>query len=664
MAVPVPKHRALWAGVVLVVIGAVTFWPALQCQFVRYDDDKYVTDNPHVRGGLSWANLVWAFTGAHFHMWHPLTTLSYLLDYELFGLKSFGYHLHNLILHLVNTVVLFWVLHRMTGALGASFLVAAVFAVHPLQVESVAWISERKNLLSGLFWLLTVAAYHEYVRGGGLGRYLLVLAVLSLGLMSKPVLVVVPFVLLLLDFWPLGGAGAVCGGKASGRTGRGWSGRDVAVWRLIVEKLPLVAPAVAVGIVTYLVQRQGAVVSTLERLPVSARLANAVISYGKYLQKFCWPSGLAVFYPHPGQGFSRAALVGWTVVLVVISAAVAWMRRRRWLVVGWLWYLVTLLPVIGLIQAGAQARADRYMYMPMIGVLIGVVWLGREVFDRVRVSRAVLVVLAGVVVVGFAVKSRQQLQYWRDSISLFERALAVTENNYVMHNNYANLLQSLGRTDEAIAHYQQCIRLQPDSPAVYVNLGNALQGKGLAEQAIEQYRKAIELVGSRTRGRYRKILAEAHYNLADALRLQGRSQQALDHYLKADELRPGDVDTLRGLGLVLAAMGRVDEAIDCYRRILQLQPDHIVAHGLLGLALAKKGRLEQAAEQFRIVLRAVPDDVEMHCNLGVVLQRQRKIEQALACYRRALELDPDNARARKLLEAASEQGGSSQPGRR
>ncbi|UCG60105.1 MAG: tetratricopeptide repeat protein, partial [Phycisphaerales bacterium] len=618
------KHQRSLICLSLVSVTLAIYWPVFGHEFVRYDDDKYVTENPHVTGGITRESVAWAFTRPHFHMWHPLTSLSHLLDCQLFGLNPRGHHLSSLLLHMANVALLSWVLCRLTGAIWPSAFAAAVFALHPLQVESVAWIAERKNVLSAFFWLLTMTAYFRYAERPNVVRYLLVVVLFSLGLMAKPMIVTLPFVLLLLDIWPLG--------RIQWRLQDATQGvpklkqdrsayRQFSTRRVIAEKVPLLIPAAFVSAITYLAQHRGGVMSDWDKVPLDQRLINAVTSYLTYIEKMIWPSKLAVFYPHPGGAFSVSHLVVSALVLSLISAYCIYaFNRRRYPLIGWLWYLGTLVPVIGLVQVGAQARADRYMYVPMIGLLLIVVFGVRDVLAKWHYRSIAAALTTAAVLSGAAACTRLQLRHWQNSVTLFKHTLDVTQNNYVMHNNYANLLSDLGRTDEAIWHYTKSLELRGDSVEVHNNVGNALVAKGRTDEAIRHYNKAIELAQGRQSGADPPSgLAEAHYNLANALRLRSQFLEALDHYTVAAELRPNDTDTLQGFGLTLAALRRFDEAIAKYQRLLELRPDNVIAQGLLGLALANQGKTEEAIRQFRIVLDHRPDDVEMHCNLGVLL---------------------------------------------
>jgi tetratricopeptide (TPR) repeat protein len=644
---------ALSAAMLVAVL--VVYWPVLNHDFVKYDDDKYITDNARVTGGLTRDSVIEAFTKPHFFMWHPLTTLSHTLDCELFGLAPAGHHLVSLLFHAVNTLLLFWLLRKLTGALWPSAFITAVFALHPLQLESVAWISERKNVLMAFFWILTMAAYARYAKRPNVFRFVLVTVLFALCTMSKPAVVTVPFVLLLLDYWPLrrfeltwrkplAATEPESGQQPSTAEPTCANDRTTALWRLFAEKVPLFLLVAFLGTVTYLAQKGGGVVSGLEKLRLSSRIANAVISYVTYIEKLIWPSGLAVFHPHPAGEHSQLGAAVCTLLLVFVTVfSILQVRRRKYVAVGWLWYVGTLVPVIGLVQAGAQARANRYMYMTMIGLLIVIAWSVKDTLARWPRLKPVVAMGAVAVLTALGICTRVQLGYWKNSETLFRHALGVTRNNFVMHNNYANLLTDKGLPEEAIKHFESSLRLRPKSAEIHNNLGNALGDLGRIDDAIEHYRKAMRL---------EEDFAVAHYNLAGALVKKGDHQEAIAEYREAISSKPKYVEAWNNLGLTLAGQGQFEQAIECYRKALELRPNFILAHGRLALALARLDNTDEALEHCRIVLKARPDDVEMHCNVAVLLEKQGQIEQAIERYRQALEIDPDYPRARQRLEAA------------
>lgn len=643
MSKPLHKNPTFLISIFLVVAVLAVYWPVCKYEFLKYDDDKYVTDNRYVKPGLSWQSVRWAFTNGHASNWHPLTWLSHMLDCELFYLEAGAHHLTNVLFHTANTLLLFIVLTRMTGGLWASGFVAAVFGLHPLHVESVAWVAERKDVLSTFFWLLTMLAYVRYAEKPKLARYLLTLVFLALGLMAKPMLVTLPFVLLLLDYWPLKRMQfrKVVGGDDLQKG----DARCRPVWFLVLEKVPFLAFAAISSFVTFIVQRKGGAMPGMEALSISSRVDNAIVSYVTYIAKMIWPSRLGVLYPHPVGGLPMTRVIGCAALLVLVTICFVLLARwRRYAAAGWFWYVGTLVPVIGLVQVGVQTRADRYTYVPLTGLFIIIAWGLPELFGRWRYRRVVLAVLAGVVLAGAIVATSIQLRYWQNSIALFGHTLDVTKNNWIMHGNYATVLTAAGEEEKAIEQFNRALKIKPDSAEVHINLGNLLRDTGRLDDAINHYRKAIKLEPG---------LSEGHYNLAVALVKQQEFDEAISEYREAWRLDKWNLDALSNLAYLLdEKKGQVDEAIKLYKQVIELEPGNIIAHGRLGLALAKVNRIDEAIEEFRIVLKARPDDVEMHRNVGILLERQNKIDEAIEHYRRALKIKPDDSRARNLLKAA------------
>jgi len=582
-------------------------------------------------------------------MWHPLTSLTHLLDYQLFGLNPTWHHLTNLLLHIGSTLLLFAVLQRMTAAVWPSFFVAAAFALHPLNVESVAWVAERKNVLSAFFWMLTLAAYIRYTEHPGLGRFLLSVLVFALSTMTKPMVVTLPFALLLLDYWPLGRLRLRRQSKKqdlSQPESVQVSFQRVYPWRLLLEKIPLFVLGVVLSVITFIVQQRGGTVSGLGNVPLKYRVANAFVSYVTYIRKMIWPGKLAVFYPHPFDKLPVWQVVASALLLLAVTVAVIWFaRRRKYLTVGWLWFLGTLVPVIGLVQVGAQAMADRYAYLPFIGLFIMIAWGFLDLSASSRYRKRTFCALAMAGLLALSICTRLQLRHWRNNEALFEHAINVTGDNFVMNNNYANILKKIGQAEKAIDYFYKALRIRPNSHEVHNNLGNALHKIDRVDEAIKHYKKALEL---------RPSFAEAHYNLAVLLAKQGKTDEAIAKYREALRFRPDNVDTLSNLAFELAQMGNLNEAIEYYKKALELEPENVIAHGRLGLALAGAGKIDEAIEQFQIVLKAHPDDVEMYCNMGILLERQGKIEKAIRAYRRALQFEPDYTKAQKLLKAILE----------
>jgi len=540
---------ALLAGATLAV-----FCRTLTHEFVDWDDPAYVTKNDDVRNGLSPAGVRHAFTDLRTGNWHPLTMLSHMLDVQLFGMKPAGHHLTNVLLHTANTLLLFWLLKRMTGAELPSALVAALFALHPLHVESVAWVSERKDLLSTLFGFLTMLAYLRYVEHRSLGRYLLTLGMFTLGLMSKPMLVTLPFVLLLLDYWPLGRftAGSVLEPRR--------------VLRATTEKIPFFALAFALSVITFFAQRGAKTVQSLETFPLDIRLANAAVAYVGYLVKMFWPRALAALYPHPGNTLPLWQVIGASLALLAISVTVLGMRRRHpCLLVGWLWYLGTLVPVIGIVQVGPQAMADRYTYVPLVGVFLMLSWGGAAALKKYDWPDKTVTTLCIVTLAALAVCSTRQLRHWRDSIALFRHATEVTSQNVWAHTNLSVALARAGRPYEAVVHARHAVRIEPRSAGLWVNLGGILFQQGRLSDAVAACSHALRL---------KPDSDDAHANLARALVRQGKLAEAAAHYSAALTIQPDAAVYHNNLGEVLATLGDNQNAGRHFEQALQLQPDY------------------------------------------------------------------------------------------
>jgi Tfp pilus assembly protein PilF len=564
-----PSHFPLWliAGLLVLVTIAV-YWPATGNDFVSYDDPEFVTANPHVQGGLNWEGVKWAFCNTEqAAYWAPIMWLSHMLACQLFGLNAWGHHLINILLHATNTALVFLVFRRMTGATWRSMILAALFGLHPLRVESVAWVTERKDVLSTLFWMLALWAYAKYVEAAQGRRlrcnlwYGATLALFALGLMSKPMLVTLPCVLLLLDYWPLERF------KHSG------------VLRLIAEKTPFFVLAVLASVVTLVVQNQGGAVAGGETLPLGARGGNALVSYCRYLGMMFWPADLAVFYPHPGYWPLGKVLLAGGLILGVSGLLFVERRRYPFLLMGWLWYCGTLLPVIGLVQSGDQAMADRFTYVPSLGVLILAIWGMHELTRRWRYPVIALSVAASAAILLCMVLTRQQLGYWEGTEALFRHTLEVTENNYIAHVSLGIELVRKGQIKEAISQYQEVIRLKPDYPLAHNNLGYALLRKGQIEEAIHQYQEAIRL---------KPDYPLAHNNLGNAFYQKGRTDEAISQYQEAIRLKPDYADAHNDLGLALYQKGRTGEAISHFQEALRLKPDHAAARKNLDFALAAR----------------------------------------------------------------------------
>jgi tetratricopeptide (TPR) repeat protein len=578
------RDRAAWISVGLVLLTAAVLGRVYGNDFVNYDDPLYVTDNPHVRDGLSGRDIAWAFTSTEALNWHPLTWISLQLDAQIYGTRAWGYHLTNLLLHAANTVVLFLALRRLTGALWRPALAAALFALHPLHVESVAWVAERKDVLSTFFGMLSLLAYGHYVQRPGLWRYLLIAVFLALGLMAKPMLVTFPFVLLLLDYWPLGRLSARDG------TAVGWR------W-VVLEKVPLLALAGVSAVMTVYAQQRGGAIETLTALPFGVRLANAVVSYVRYLGLTLCPAGLAPFYPHPQESLPAWQVAGAAVLLIGLSAvALALARRRPYLIVGWLWYLGTLVPVIGLVQVGEQALADRYTYVPLIGLFIAAAWVAGDLASRQPMWRQVLIAASTAAVLACAVLSWRQAGVWHDSRSLWEHTLRVMPDNHVARNNLGMaLLADQGDPTEVEQHLRAALQLKPD---------------------------------------YARPCA----SLALILDQQGRLEEALDYYRETLRLEPRLVGTRVSYGVALCRSGRVDEGIEQFREAIRIDPEYPDAYYQIAYALARQNRFAEALPYCRECVRLDPHSARYRLGLALVLWRTGEQDEAQQQYRLAQQL--------------------------
>ena len=638
--------RRLVPGV-CIFLAAITFavfGQTLRHEFVNYDDGLHVYDNSAVKSGLTLKSILWAFKFSQTDYWHPLDFLSHMLDCQLYGLAPAGHHLTNVLLHATAAIFLFLVLRQMTGALWRSAFVAAVFAIHPLRVESVAWVSERKDMLQGVFCLLTIGAYMRYVRHSwSLTRYLAVVLLFTLGLMSKPTLMTLPFVLLLLDYWPLKRFVPLAApGDAGGTKSAGWRSYRPVLSRMIVEKLPLFMLSAAAC-------AQAAIGNspTFEinkNLPGILRISNAAVSYVAYIWQMVCPVKLAVMYPFPVEGLPFWEVMGAVSLLVFISTVLFLLRQSHpCLLVGWLWYLGMLVPMIGLIQAGAQARADRYTYLPQIGLYLMLTWAAADLCAGWRHRRVVLGGLAAVILAALMFCARAQTACWRNSESLWTHTLACTTDNLVAHNNFGDALFNKGQVDEAITHYQKALQIKPDYADAHNNLGNALLQKGRVDEAITHYQKALQITPD---------FAEAHYNLGNALLQKGDVDEAITHYQKALQINPDNAEAHDNFGMALLKMGRVDEAITHFQKGLQIEPDHVEAHNNLGNALLQKGDVDEAITQYQRALQIKPDYMEAHYNLGMALLQKGKVDEAIAQYQQALQIKPDYAEAHNNLGSA------------
>jgi tetratricopeptide (TPR) repeat protein len=646
-------HRTvLILSLLLATVTFAAYWRILGNDFVSYDDDVYVTTNITVRQGFTPESLRWAFSTMHGGNWHPLTWLSHMLDVELYDLKPWGHHLTSLLLHIINTVLLFLILARMTGSPWRSGFVAALFGIHPLHVESVAWVAERKDVLSTLFWILTMWAYVRYTEHPGVRRYLPVVVLFALGLMAKPMLVALPFVLLLLDYWPLKRFSGVkvqssrfkVAVPATNTQHLTPNTLSTSTKRIVLEKAPLFALAAISSVVTFVAQQKGGAVVALDKFSPGVRIADSLVAYVAYLGKMLWPAKLAVFYPHPGPRLPEWQVVGAGVLLTLITGlAIRAGRRRRYVAVGWLWYAVTLVPVIGLVQVGAQSMADRYTYVPMIGLFILAAWGIPDVLSRVMPSplqRAILPTAACAVTLLLAALTCNQTGYWKNDIPLFKHAIKVTGDNYVAELNLGIALEAQGKVKEAVKHYREALRLNPRSVRAHNNMGFAFDEQGRTDAAIAQYREALRLDPR---------FALAHTNLGNVFAKQGKLEAAIEEYEEAIRLRPDLAIARNCLGNALARQGKLDQAIREYTAALRADPYYPQAHYNLAVVLDGKGKTRRAVEEFKKAVELKPDYPEAYHNLGSALDDLERLDEAMRAYRKAIRLKPDLAEAHNNL---------------
>ncbi len=597
------RRPVLGICILLLLAVAVVYCQTIRFNFVDFDDSNYIYENVQVQKGLTLSGIVWAFTDFHSWNWHPLTWIGHIVDYQLYGLWPGGHHLTNVLLHAATTIILFLVLRQMTNEIWPSALVAALFAVHPLHVESVAWVAERKDVLSGLFFVLTLAAYQGYIhRPSSIVRYLLLLLCFALGLLSKPMLVTLPFVLLLLDYWPL----------------QRWAPFEATAIhssrRVFAEKIPLMLLA-AVSCAATLRAQKSAIIP-LDQYPWSSRIANALVSYCAYLGQFFWPADMAAFYPYPHGGQATAAVVGSLILLLGVPlSAVAWRRRYPFLLIGWLWYLGMLIPVIGLVQVSMQSRADRYMYLPMIGPSMALAWGTLELVKHSFVRRWLIGSAWFLALAILGSIAWQQTSYWHDSEALWTHALTATTRNWLAEQGVGNALLDRGRVDEAVRHYRKALEIRPASPETLNDLGRLLARRGDVDGAIVCYRMALI---------YQPDHAQAHKNLGIALFRTGKAGEAIAHYRMALKTQPSDAQTHCNLGMALLSVGKPDEALDQFQKALDVEPDLAEAHYDLGNVLAERGEIDKAIDHYEKVLQIKPDDVDAIHNLAVVVAQRKQ----------------------------------------
>ncbi len=653
--------KLIAVAVLLIILTLITYWQVKNYAFINYDDDKYITENRHVNTGLKLDNIKWAFQSTYASNWHPLTWLSLMADAQLFGLNAGYYHLTNLFLHILNTLLLLFIFHKMTGALGRSALVAALFALHPLHVESVAWITERKDVLSMFFMMLTLWAYIHYIQKPDYKRYSLIITAFALGLMTKPMLVTLPFVLLLLDYWPLQ--------RFSLQTG---NSIDLAltakkVNALIYEKIPLFFLTGLSIAITIIAQR--AEIEFMQSIPALLRLENALVAYCGYIFKMIWPLSLGVLYPHSAHIPLWKILVSAILLAAVSGIAIYTIKRRPYIAVGWFWYLGTMVPVIGIMQVGVQSMADRYTYIPLIGLFIILVWFLYDVLEKIPYKKYIITIVATVIVLLLATLSWSQLKYWKNSYELFTHTLEVTRDNYTMYCNLAVLLAGQGDIKAAELHYMEALKIRPDDKDTNINFGNLLVRQGRLDEAIERYNAAI---------RSKPNFAEAYNNLGIAYVQLGDRQKAIEQFNTAVKInpdylyaqnnlkmalmqqqlkesasakQPADSAVIRTFsgcmmtGTSLMEKGDLEGAIKYFQVALKIEPENINAHVSMGLAYGYKRNFDGAISHFREAIKINPRIPEIYNSLAVALAYTGKIDAAIVQLKKALEINPRFAKA-------------------
>jgi tetratricopeptide (TPR) repeat protein len=622
-----PKQSiSTWISVALIVLAVLPYLQVLRYDFVNFDDGAYVSENPLVQQGLTWDNIVWAFTTMSAGNWHPLTWISYMLVCQIFGVSPGAHHFVNALLHGVNTLLVFTVLRVLTGAVWRSALVAALFAVHPLHVESVAWISERKDVLSTCFGLAAIWAYAKYAKEPRLGRYAWVVFLFGLSLLSKPMLVTLPVLLLLLDIWPL----------------RRFSATPAS---LFLEKLPLLGMSLASSIVTYKAQHAAGAVAPIDILPLSQRLANAIVAYVGYLMKTFWPVDLAAFYPRPDQLAIGSVALSLLILIGITIAVATFARSYPWLPIGWLWFLGTLVPVIGLVQVGDQSMADRYAYVPLIGIFIMIAWSLPAAAFASPPHRQLFGTMIALPLIALAALSFWQIRFWKDTRTLFNHALAVTTGNFVAHNLIAGALGEQGDLAGAREHVEKALELKSYFAGAHYNLGMILLRQRDYEKAQEHFKTALQ-----TMDRDPMIwnaLGVAQMSL-------DQNDEAISNFRHALEINPNFPVAFIDLGYAFLKQGKYEEAIEMGQKALRLKPDFAEAHQILGEALMNLRRLDESISHNRKALELKPDLSGALLDLGIALLAKSNYDEAIAQFEHVLQLNPENTFAQRLLTAAQE----------
>ena len=623
----------------LVLSGVLVFEQVRNFDFVNYDDNEYVYENEQVLKGLSYEGVTWAFTNCDIGYWQPVTWLSLMCDCQLFGASAVWIHVVNVLLHVANTLLVFAVLKKMTGSLWASGFVAGAFAVHPMHVESVAWIAQRKDVLSTFFLLLTLLAYAGYAKRPSVYRYMAGLAVFALGLMAKPMLVTLPFLLLLLDYWPLNRFEAAQPSKVSGRHRRKRASaphRHTSAGRIIIEKIPFFLLSGVSCVITFLTQQAGGVIVDIKSIPLKYRVGNVLFSYAAYMGKMFWPRNLAVFYPFNAvRSIPLWQFVLYALLLVGVSClVVGFGRRRKYLVVGWFWFVGTLVPVIGVVQFTGSSHADRFSYIPYVGLFIMVAWGLAEFLSKWAYGKVVLGASMVVVLAALGISAHRQVGFWNNSITLFSRTLEVTEDNPLACYNLGSAYDAAGRHREAVEAYKGGIRAKADYFDAWYNLGNAYAKLGLFHEAIEAFKRAITI---------KRDFAYAYSNLGAAYGNVGRYQEAIEALEQATRIEPNHLDAWYNLGNAYGSLGRGQRALEAFKQATRIKPDDPFAWCNLGNAYGSLGRHQEAIEAFEQAIRIKPDYTDPRYNLAVTYLNIGDKPSALQQYENLKTLNPEMA---------------------
>ncbi|MBD3345939.1 MAG: tetratricopeptide repeat protein [Chitinivibrionales bacterium] len=629
------KHISSLVPLLLIIAVGITYWPLHKNGFLqRYDDYDYIVENEHVNTGLTFPNIQWAFFSSHAANWHPMTWISHMLDCHIYGLNPNGHHFTNLLIHIANSILLYFLLLYGSRCPWRSLFVALLFALHPINVQSVAWAAERKELLSTFFGFLSLRAYFAYGRHPNINKYLFSLLCFLLALMSKAMLVTLPFLLFLLDYWPLKRIPFHGPGKLHLQTA---SGLKRSALIIIAEKAPYFVASIAVSIITIVTQKQAGAMAPLESIPLLVRLANAITSYCAYISKLIWPTNLSVIYPHPGMPNPLIIFLSFIVLSILIFLAIKFITKAPWMFIGLFWYLGTLLPVIGFVQVGEQPMADRYAYFPFIGLYILLSWSMGYIVQR---TKFIILIPATIVLVFLAGITQKQITYWRDSISLFQHAVNATEQNYLAHYNLAYAFADNGQFEKAIHHYKHSITIQPSANS-YNNLGVVYLKLNEPQKALLQFFKVLELDPE---------YEEAYYNLGMCYARIGKVKRAIRAYQKALESNPEYWEALNNIGLLYLRNGSYKEAVCYFTKSLHVNKKNISTYLKRGKAYHKMGKIDSALSDYLTVLGAYPQDAYLLFEIGLLYELGGAYHMAVEKYSRAAQIMPENKHFKNKLK--------------